>query len=405
VTFHLSHVVLRHDPGLRAEIQGMKNRLFALIVFASCASMCDRPVSPCVPREWVVLSDSTRSGIRMIDVAGRCPDAQTGVGGSVEDWALDNNTKTAYLSVRGTDARRRLVSIDLRTTREVWRQELTETTQPGTIGGVLSGEVLAVSPDGKRLYAWRGIKDGVQGIRSLDLQARAPLGFSGPWNVVAGGLIPLPPNAAFSEGALVVIGLQEEPGPRRGRSRVYFLHPISLSLIDSIPPASIGGEEDIWQLLPAPDDRSVYIAGSSQFIRYDLVERRTLATAPRQGTGVLALMAAGDRLVVTDIGLWPDSPGSGVLRLYSSDLQSQGTIDVSSPLGGAPGSATATRTGFAAASYDGRKLYVRSGSEELGPLYPAQRARVLVVDVIERKLLDAIEIGGFGLGFILALPP
>jgi len=98
--------------------------------------------------------------------------------------------------------------------------------------------------------------------------------------------------------------------------------------------------------------------------------------------------------------MWPDSPGSGLLFLYGPNLESLGTIDVSTPLGGAPRGATATCTGLAAPGRDGRTVYVRAGSGSRFSLYPRQPARLLVVDVVSRALLRTIDLDGFGLGFL-----
>jgi hypothetical protein len=72
-----------------------------------------------------------------------------------------------------------------------------------------------------------------------------------------------------------------------------------------------------------------------------------------------------------------------------------------------PGDPTATRTGQGVASADGQTLFVRSGSDLVGPLYPAQPARLLIVDVNAKSLIPTIEIGGYGLGhvFLASSPP
>jgi hypothetical protein len=56
---------------------------------------------------------------------------------------------------------------------------------------------------------------------------------------------------------------------------------------------------------------------------------------------------------------------------------------------------------MAASSPDGRVLYIRTGTPQIGPLYPPQPARLLIVDVVDRSLRKAVDLGGFGLGFVL----
>jgi len=62
----------------------------------------------------------------------------------------------------------------------------------------------------------------------------------------------------------------------------------------------------------------------------------------------------GVALFLADGGQGVEHPGSGLLCLYSMDLEERGTIDVSTPVGGRPNSLVAARLGTGATTPDGR---------------------------------------------------
>ncbi len=369
-----------------------------------------RPPDPDPSGETVVTTVAEGQAVWMIDPSAGRILARLDVGGQIEGAATSPDGAMLYVGVRAPGFRNELVAVDTRAGSVRWRLPLAENGRPHVIDGVglRNGEVIAVSPDGERLHLWRAEKEGVVGVVSLDLRTRRPVGFSGPWNVAAGGLVPLAPEGVAPRGALAVLASRENAsGGPRGRAAVYLLDPVSLAPLDSILPASLGGpqDQDIWQIIPAPGGRDLFLAGSHQLVRYDLVARRVAASTPRPSSGALSVTSDTGHVVISDSGTWPDNPGSGHLFLFGPNLEPRGVIDVSTALGGRPSSPTATRTGLMAASRDGRTVYVRAGSDLVGPLYPAQPARLLVVDVVSRTLRRAVKLDGYGLGAVFIRAP
>jgi len=371
-----------------------------LLVFSLVAcTTCEGATEPCVAAERLLTTADEGLSLRSIDPDGRCAQRRMDLGGTAESVSLTPDGVRAYVVVRSASDRREVVAIDVASFTELSRASLSAFLVSDTGGSAATGEAAAVSSDGSAVYLWRSASNGVVGIGRFDLASMRATAFSGPWNLV--GLVPLKPSALFPQGALVVVGLRSGGGPTYGQSRVYFLDPLTLVVKDSILPGAIGGQEEVWQFLPTPDARTAYIAGRTALVRYDLVSRSTIASIARQAPGMLSTTADGSVLILTDAGTWPDSPGSGLLRLYDANLSPLGTIDISTPLGGVTNSSTATRSGASIGSRDDRRVFVRSGSLNIGPLYPAQPARVLTVDVVDRRFLKAVAVGGYGLGFLL----
>lgn len=372
--------------------------LYALTVTAAAAA-CDSATAPCGATELLLTTADGGSSLRSVDPDGSCAARRLDLGGPSESVALTPDHARAYAVVRSASDQRFLATIDVASFTELSREPLSSFGVPQTGGSAVTGEAAALSPDGAAIYLWRTSTDGVLGIARFDLSSKQASAFSGPWNLA--GLVPLDASPLFPRGALVAVGFRGGTGPRNGQSRVYFLDPLSLEVIDSIMPGAIAGQEDVWQFVPAPDGRTAYIAGSTLLMRYDLGLRALIASTTRQAPGMLVITPDGMRILLTDNGTWPDSPGSGLLRVYDANLALLGDIDVSAPLGGGTHSSTATQTGIAVASADGRRVFVRSGSLERGPLYPPQPARVLSVDIIDRRLMRVTPLGGYGQGFLL----
>jgi len=359
---------------------------------------CGEPTAPCgtVERVLTTADDAT---LRSVDPDGRCGQRRVDLGGHAESVVLSPDHSRAYVVVLLASGQREFAAIDIASMAVVSRDPLSSLNVADTSIGAATGELAAVSEDGSAIYLWRTIGSGVIGLARFDLRSRQVTAFSGPWNLVQIEL--LKANTPFPEGTLVVVGLRTGGGPLRGRSLVYFLDQVTLEITDSILPSAIGGEEHVWQFVPAPDGSRAYMVGATKIVSYDFAQRVMVASTDRQATGMLSINPDGNRLILTDAGTWPDSPGSGLLRLYDANLSFLGVIDVSTPLAAGPHSIVPIRTGFAVASRDGRRFFVRSGSEIRGPLYPSQPARVLTVDVGERRLLRAVPLGGFGSSLLI----
>lgn len=363
-------------------------------------SGCSEATVP-IPHEPEVLITTTAEwdGLRLIAPGTGRTLKTLPLGEYVEGTAPVPDRSVLYVNAR-TGSRRELVAVDMRSLDIEWRLPLSTNWQSHHVAdgiGVLGGEKIGVWPDGSRLYTY-AIRNGVYGIAAIAMPTRQPVAFSGPWNVSS--ITAVPPSAKFPQGALALVASRNnaDGGPFWGL-KTYLLDPYTLTPTDSLLATDLDGTDDqeTWQVVSAHDGHTLYIAGSERLAQFDLVNRRVTASVARASLGALTLAGNGQLLILTDAGRWPESPGSGLLHLYGSNLEPLGTIDVSSPLGGHPYSPTATVTGLAVASLDGRTVYAPTGTFLRGPLYPIQPARILAVDVAEKKIRRVIELGGYGL--------
>jgi len=386
--------------------------MVALVLLGACLQMLG-PDGNSMPSNGLVITTATSGSSNVLyafDPSTGKIDAWPSLNGTVYGGVLSADSKTLFLNIMHSGLRSDLNAIDARSGNVVWSLSLAAAGQPRIVDGVglLTGEVTAVTGDDSLLYLWRSIKDSVVGIAALNLKTQRPVAFSGPWNVAAGGIQLSAQRCSAPRAVLILVaGRQNASGGPRTDEAVYTLDAHTLAPLDSISLAALGASaaERIWQALPSTDGRTLYVATSTRIVRYDVCSRSVLTSTPRPGTGLLTVVAApaaDTTLILTDVGVWPDTPGSGFIYLFGRNLDLRDSIDVSTPIGGVPMSPTATVTGSAMGGIDGRTVYVRAGSDEVGPLYPAQRARLLIVDFVNRRFVRAVDLTGFGLGLLFA---
>ena len=230
----------------RCRMRGSAGSTFArharLVLALSLAVGCDSPVSksnPCDSPEMVIATVAGDYDLQVINPSAGCVAARAALGGGgIEGAALSPDGAIVYLGVRLPGFPKQLVAVDARTARELWRVPLGDGGNPSVLDGVglVSGEVLSVSPDGDLLYLWRATRGGGQGIAAIDLRTRRPVAFSGPWNVVAGGLVPLALGAGLGDRRLAVVARGR---PSRLQEAIYLLDASSLVVVDSIMSAEL----------------------------------------------------------------------------------------------------------------------------------------------------------------------
>jgi len=350
-----------------------------------------------------------RTSLVRVDASTASTLGRADLNGYLEGATLSADRNTIYAGIASLDGRRALLAINARSLREEWRLPLSERLQPvsGPIG-LRSAEVLVPSLDGMSLYLWRAEQNGTVGIAALDLVSRRTRAYSGPWNVAASGMVMIPRGApTLPNGALAVLAGRENAatGPRR-QTTLYFLDPETLAPLDSLSPLEVGGPSapPFWDVALVANGRELLLGNALDLVRFDLATRRVLARTSRTGSGMFTQASTTGVVVLADNGRFPDNPGAGLLRLFRSDLSADGSIDVSSPLGGAPNTATALLMGAVVRSADERTIYVRTGTVPVGTLYPAQPARLLMVDVNLRRVRATIALGGSGLGYVFVVP-
>ena len=376
---------------------------------------CQQPTTPVTAgagAESVVTSISDdgafQSSLIRVDAFTATIVARRELGGYLEGATLSADSNLIYAGIASINGRRELLAINARSLREEWRLRLSERLQPafGPIG-IRTAEVLTPSVDGTSLYVWRAEQDNVVGIAAVDLASRRTRAFSGPWNVAGGGMVAIPRGApTLPNGALAVIASRENAatGPRR-QSMLFLLDLQSLAPLDSVTPQDLGGSSaaTFWDVAVVANGRELVIGNEAELVRFDLATRRVLGRTSRIGSGPFSVEPASGTVVLADNGRFPDSPGRGLLQLFRADLTANGTIDISTPLGGVPNGPTALVMGFVGRSADGKSVFVRTGTSPIGTLYPAQPARLLLVDLTSRTVRASVALGGAGLGYVFVV--
>lgn len=365
----------------------------ALAVFAGA---CSSSVTPEVTRIERVLLDTDDTNVPIADPHGGRIVALAGpVGRLLIASASLPDSSVIVQSTVADDGKSELLAIDPRTASVVWRDELRviAARAPVALAGLtITSGALAPSGDGRRLLMARATHGGESGVLLLSLAARVPQRFRGPMTVTA--------LASLGTTGVVALGTRD-PGALPTSGALYLLDDATLEVRDStvLQPEPDDAPGYVEQLLAASDGRTVYLVGPRYIYRYDMIGRRKVAVVIRPSRGTIALLDAVQRIVVTDPGDGRESPGSGHLFVYTLALQPAGSVALGTPAVPVP------RTARATASRDGTKAYIGAGLERIGPLYGPQPTRLLVVDVLERRIVHDISVGGTGIGALVTTPP
>lgn len=317
----------------------------------------------------------------------------------IQGVALSGESQVLYVGVGTGVQQHSLLAVDPSNRRVVWRRALPRTGPAMHDTVVLSASSMAVTEDDAGIYSWFSQADTIPGLSRFNLNTFDIEAFNGPLSVAAGGIVRLAVNG---QNLIALIASRDTRPPRRAES-IYLLNALSLAVTDSVTPESLGvaSGENLFQVMPGGSHNSLYVLTPTAIIHYNFTDRRILSRVSHTAQGSITKTPSG-MLLLTDGGTWPDWPGSGLIGLYSTDLQFIGTIDISTPLGGVPNTPSASRSTMAASVPEFPNLvFVRVGSDQTGPLYPAQPARVLVIDLTERRVVHAIDLGGFGASFLV----
>lgn len=277
-----------------------------------------------------------------------------------------------------------MLAIDLPTRSLKWREPFGESSARLFDGfQVWADAPMAVSPTGESIFLGTVFQGTERGIVALDLSTRRTVKYAGPFAAHA-GFASIRPTSRFPRGALVV-GASRDRNEARG---VYLLDPVSLSVTDSVPP-SVMGPDRLVQVV-ASGDSVLYLTGRTTLRRLDLSTKQVTATA-MQGNGLAALTSDAKQIVLTDFGVWPDSPGSGVVRvLDTSTLSVIRTIQLPNE-NGLPRVSLVATSGFRP-----EQAFVTTGTAARGPLYGVQPSGLLELDVVAGVVRRFIRLGDFG---------
>jgi DNA-binding beta-propeller fold protein YncE len=375
--------------------------LLALCAGCMVTGSCRSPGEPdrgLAPGAAAIVAAGENSAFALVDLA-----AERVVAHLDEGWeaagpvASSLDGATLYAKVFGDARGAELVAVDTRTFSIAWREAVSDGTRRREVDGVelWGGSALAASPDGRRLFVASAFRTGVPGVAVLDAKTRAVVGFIGPL-VVTSELVTQPPSAGAAAGAILALGARTTDD-RPLADSLLVIDPRTLEVLraDDVRPRSTAGPRvQLWQVLPAPDGRHVYVVASDGIFKLDLESRAVVATAALPSFGRLAIAPDGQWLYLTDPGTAFDDPGSGLLYVFGPDLQRREPIDLrSAALNGIPPVTLA-----AAVARDGTAVYVTAGTTSRGPLYGPQPARLLVVDPAARLVRTVIQLEDWGVG-------
>jgi DNA-binding beta-propeller fold protein YncE len=304
-------------------------------------------------------------------------------------YALSASTHRLYLTARDNSSPASLLAIDTRSLGVVVREQLsTMSARTTTLGNLaLDGAyAMETSLDGTRLLmdALNGV---IQGIALINVANLTPTEFLAPLYVSPGGIVRLPTQSG--EDRYLVVGARTPYWSAPRADYMYVIGDRPLAVLDSfqLTPPTADGSLGLLQAVPSVDDSTVFVLTSDSVLRFEVTSNRVQASAPRPSLGGVFLSPDESRLYVTDPGVWPDSPGSGFVYVYSSSLNALTPIDLRSASNVLPVSNSAAFT------RDTRYLLVSSGTASRGPLYGPQPGRVFVIDLSTNAVVRVIATG------------
>ncbi|MGH2373691.1 MAG: hypothetical protein ACRDIC_09515 [bacterium] len=312
-------------------------------------------------------------------------------------FARSPDSTLLYFAGAETYSERELVAFDIRSLQVTWRESLSALELRSSLDSLelLNPYATAVSPDAQRLLVAPARRKGIQGIAVLDAATHVPVDFLGPLIVNFNGIAAVPASVALPSGGIAVAGVRESGlGPKDGW--LFLFDGLSLALVDSAKLTSgvdnrYGG---LGQVVASTNARDVYIKGPAMVFRYDVLSRSVVGTASAPAWSRLSLAPDGSSLYACDPGDQFDYAGSGILYRYSADLASVEPIDLrSAAVNGAGPTVPAV-----AISRDSRTIYALVGNPSVGPLFPGQPLRVLIVDVASKAILKSFRVGEDGAG-------
>lgn len=353
--------------------------LSVLIILAGCGSPTgvsgQSDLLAVIPQDGRLFSVDIDGGV----------DALGTLGGPVLASALDPVRSVVYFTVI-TPAGRQLLTYDLQLGRTTNSLPLADASRPVAYNGVqLGGDPIAFLQTSGSLATWAAWSDTI-GLATFNPIDGTPLAGRRP---------------------LEALGLQElsrmvaahSPRGTRPDLRMSFvvllLNPSNLLTIDSISPSP--PFEDPGQIVPMPTGSIVIVSNYTQLYAYSISTREVVTSIPRPVPyGYFAISPNGRRIVMTDVGVWPDDPGSGALFPFDFDDSFSALPPIDLAPAATDGGRTRVRTGDITFSRDGRWIFAAAGTVAIGPLYGPQPAQVLVINADSLQLVRAIPLGGFG---------
>lgn len=382
-------------------ISARMTRSFRILAVATCTGFaCNGAtgpeVEPAFDQLWVAGSE-----VRLLDLASGLERSVLSFEGMIESAVMPPGSEVMWLGVV-SGLSRELVQLDVCSESITARRTLSSLADGGI--ALLTAEILAEDQAIGALYVWRASAAGVTGVAVLDQATLVPTGFMGPWNVVADGIVPVSANGWLGAGGIALVASRSLDAPREGEA-VFFIDRETTR--DSLTTDDLTVPETEIQGVVYTDGRDrLVVEGASWLVAFDTRSKTVVQAVPRPATGELVPHPDGSLYLLGDVGDWPDRPGSGVLTMFDADLDVTGSIDLSTPLGGAPNSPTATVIRRIVLDPDQPLAYVSTGTPARGPLYPVQTSKLISVDLVEGEVIGVHDFGDHELGahFIYSCP-
>jgi hypothetical protein len=364
---------------------------------------CTSSVQPPVGRQPALLTTVEGDPLIVLDLASGSMTSRpsSGLGSFIEDsrtYAADS--QSLVYSGGG-----HLVGFDCNALTVRWTEIL---GQPGAQR--FSGEELypyfamAGAQRSRTLLVADAHRNDTVGVGVLNALTRDAIGFIP--RLRAAFLIAIPPGAVDSSE--VVLGVATTTPSRssfeldRRQGWFFMLDPVSAQIRDSFPflPTADSTAGGVASIVLDPSGRWAYFSTYAKNVyRYDLLNRRVIASQHIETYGALAISPDGKTLVLADGTSSVDSPGSGLLYVIDATTLAPTTVDLTSGyFGSVPPVMHAVSFGL-----DGRDAFVGVGTAARGPLYGVQRGRVLVIDLSSRQLTRAIDLDSWGVRSVLPL--
>jgi len=308
--------------------------------------------------------------------------------------AMSADHTTFYLSAELDDPSKELIAIDTRSLTIPWRvliTQLDQQAQSDSIRVAIGGDIMAVTPDGTRLLL-DATEEAGDGFVVVDLHTHAVTAFDPLVQIIDLGTAA--PSNVLPNGAILVAGVRQI-GPTLYTGLFYVLDGATLAVRDSVTvtPATDDPTGGMQQVLASPDGQHAYVVGFQQF-RYDLASQRMTDSVTTPSFGWLSTSPDGNTLYRSDFGSF-DTPGTGMLFVYGSNLAPRTPINVSQIAPSPSAEGQPVVTGNVMSSIDGKLLYVAAGTPRLGGSGVFEPARLLVLDSQTDALVKSVSVRGF----------
>jgi len=374
----------------------------AVASLGSLVGNCGSVQGPDGEGDLVLVGGGEQKGVMLVDVGrGRVVHSAGPVPRWKENFALSPDSTTLYL-IAWDSSGEWLLQVDTRTLAIRRRDALQDVAARSALVGVtVSGSYgLAVTPDGQRLLVADGSYGGVAGIAVVELASLAVSDFI-RLQVAPSGIAILPASSVLPSRVLVIGARQRLTVP--SLDLLFVLDPTTLEVTDSVAVTAPARDKygTLEQVLPSPQGRTVYLLGRDSLYRYDLVERRLMASVPRpRGSGRLSVAPDGQRVFAESAGDAFDFPGPGLLYVFGADLQASEPISLlAASMDGVP-----PTVGPSAVARDNHSVYVLSGTASRGPLFGPQPSRLLVVDADRKQLVKVVSLDDWGAHALFVVP-